>query len=74
MEDDSLGTDEAFVMDKAAVMRQFEIGYQALGTEFAKGDSKSFSCVGDLRQTSAGFSWWDIENWRLMVPNSAYSG
>lgn len=54
MEDESLGTDEAFVMDKAAVMRQFEIGYQALGAEFAKGDSKSSSCVCDLRHASAG--------------------
>lgn len=44
MEDGTLGSDEAIVMDKAAVTRQFEIGYQVLGAEFAKGDSKS-SCI-----------------------------
>lgn len=50
VEDESLGTDEALVMDKAAVTRQFEIGYQALGAEFAKGDSKSTFCVCNLRR------------------------
>ncbi|CAA9965343.1 hypothetical protein PTMSG1_08702 [Pyrenophora teres f. maculata] len=36
--DERLGSDEAFVTDKAAVTRQFDIGYQALGAEFAMGD------------------------------------
>ncbi|CAO2657307.1 Nn.00g034330.m01.CDS01 [Neocucurbitaria sp. VM-36] len=38
VDDGRLGSDEALIMDKAAVTRQFEIGYQALGTEFAVGD------------------------------------
>ncbi|KAF2819897.1 hypothetical protein CC86DRAFT_121970 [Ophiobolus disseminans] len=38
VEDGSLGKDEDLVMDKAAVTRQFEIGYQKIGAEFAVGD------------------------------------
>jgi hypothetical protein len=38
VEDDRLGSDGVIAMDRAAVTRQFEIGYQVLGTEFAVGD------------------------------------
>ena len=36
--DEKLGSDEAIAMDKEAVTRQFEVGYQAVGAEFAMGD------------------------------------
>jgi hypothetical protein len=38
VEDDQLGKDEDLVMDKAAVTRQFEIGFQKVGAQFAVGD------------------------------------
>ena len=38
VEDDELGTDESIVLDKAAVTRQFEIGFQDIGGQFAIGD------------------------------------
>ena len=38
VQDEALGSDEAILMDKAAVKRQFEIGTQALGVDFAIGD------------------------------------
>jgi hypothetical protein len=38
VEDESLGKDEDLVMDKAAVTRQFEIGFQKIGVQFAVGD------------------------------------
>ncbi len=41
VEEDEFGSDEMIVMDKAAVTRQFEIGVQAMGTEFAVGDGMS---------------------------------
>jgi hypothetical protein len=40
VEEDGLASDAGIVMDKAAVMRQFEIGYEALGVDFAVGDGK----------------------------------
>ena len=43
VKDERLGSDESIGIDTAAVTRQFEIGYQALGTEFAIGDGKSSS-------------------------------
>ena len=43
--DERLGSDEAFVTDKAAVTRQFDIGYQAVGAEFAMGDGMHFSSM-----------------------------
>jgi hypothetical protein len=43
VKDERLGSDESIGMDTAKVTRQFEIGYQALGTEFAIGDGKSSS-------------------------------
>lgn len=36
--DGRLGSDEAIVLDKAAVTRQFEIGHQAIGADFVVGD------------------------------------
>ena len=51
--DERLGSDEAFVTDKAAVTRQFDIGYQALGAEFAMGDGMHFS---SMRVHKLGFS------------------
>lgn len=41
VEDGSLGTDEDLIADQAAVTRQFEIGYQQLGTQFAEGYGES---------------------------------
>jgi hypothetical protein len=41
VEEDGLASDAGIVMDKAAVMRQFEIGYETLGVEFAVGDGMS---------------------------------
>ncbi|KAJ4374195.1 hypothetical protein N0V83_002936 [Neocucurbitaria cava] len=47
VDDGRLGSDEALVMDKAAVTRQFEIGYQALGIDFAIGDGMCYGfCIG----------------------------
>ena len=43
VEDGILGKDEDLVMDKAAVTRQFEIGFQRVGSQFAVGDGKSLS-------------------------------
>ncbi|KAF1841675.1 uncharacterized protein K460DRAFT_171102 [Cucurbitaria berberidis CBS 394.84] len=43
VEDGRLGSDEALVMDKVAVSRQFENGYQALGAQFAMGDGEYYS-------------------------------
>jgi hypothetical protein len=39
--EESLADDGSIVLDKAAVTRQFEIGYQTIGAHFAVGDSKS---------------------------------
>ncbi|EMD65672.1 hypothetical protein COCSADRAFT_139900 [Bipolaris sorokiniana ND90Pr] len=36
--DERLGSEEAVMTDKATMVRQFEIGYHAMGTEFAMGD------------------------------------
>ncbi|KAJ6196718.1 hypothetical protein J3E72DRAFT_46586 [Bipolaris maydis] len=36
--DERLGSEEAIMTDKATMVRQFEIGYHAMGTEFAMGD------------------------------------
>lgn len=41
VEDEDLGRDEDLVMDKAAVTRQFEIGFQKIGSQFAVGDGTS---------------------------------
>jgi hypothetical protein len=41
VEDETLGKDEDLVMDKAAVTRQFEIGFQKAGVQFAIGDGMS---------------------------------
>ncbi|KAF1913614.1 hypothetical protein BDU57DRAFT_589254 [Ampelomyces quisqualis] len=41
VEDDQLGKAEDLVMDKAAVTRQFEIGFQKVGAQFAIGDVPS---------------------------------
>ena len=41
VEDERLGSDDTIVLDKAAVTRQFENGYQALGVDFAIGDGTS---------------------------------
>ncbi|KAH6518189.1 hypothetical protein HBI81_176050 [Parastagonospora nodorum] len=41
VEDENLGRDEDLVMDKAAVTRQFEIGFQKIGALFAVGDIQS---------------------------------
>lgn len=38
VKDERLGSDEAITTDKSTVVRQFEIGYQVLGAEFAMGD------------------------------------
>ena len=38
VEDETLGKDEDLVMDKAAVTRQFEIGFRKTGVQFAIGD------------------------------------
>jgi hypothetical protein len=38
VEDESLGKDEDLMMDKAAVTRQFEIGFHRVGAGFAIGD------------------------------------
>jgi hypothetical protein len=40
VEDKGLGQDEDLIMDKAAVTRQFEIGFQKIGARFAIGDGK----------------------------------
>jgi hypothetical protein len=40
VEDESSGKDEDLVMDKAAVTRQFEIGFQKIGAQFAVGDGE----------------------------------
>ncbi|CBX94823.1 hypothetical protein LEMA_P118260.1 [Plenodomus lingam JN3] len=39
--DEALGSEKGITMDKAAVKRQFEIGYSTLGAEFAIGDASS---------------------------------
>ena len=49
VEDEEFGSDEAIVMDKAAVTRQFEIGYQTLGSDFAVGDGMRLQCGKGLR-------------------------
>jgi hypothetical protein len=40
--DERLGSEEAIMTDKAATVRQYEIGYHAMGTEFAMGDGMLF--------------------------------
>lgn len=42
VKDDELGSDAAIALDKAAVKRQFEIGFEMLDAEFANGDGKFF--------------------------------
>jgi len=41
--EDDLSTDDSIVLDKAAVTRQFEIGYQDIGSPFAVGDGKTYA-------------------------------
>jgi hypothetical protein len=43
VKDERLGSDETIGMDRSTVTRQFEIGYQALGVEYAVGDGMSSS-------------------------------
>lgn len=38
VEDEDIGSDESIIMDKAAVTRQYEIGFQEAGSQFAIGD------------------------------------
>ncbi|KAH7402695.1 hypothetical protein BKA66DRAFT_449303 [Pyrenochaeta sp. MPI-SDFR-AT-0127] len=45
VEDERLYSEEAIMMDKAAVTRQFELGYQAIGAEFAMGDILSHTAL-----------------------------
>jgi hypothetical protein len=54
VEDESLGKDEDLVMDKAAVTRQFEIGLQKVGAQFAVGDGKivRYMCLYFLKLTN----------------------
>jgi hypothetical protein len=49
--DERLGSDEAIVTDKAVVTRQFDIGYQTMGAEFAMGDGKLALSYGVIRWT-----------------------
>jgi hypothetical protein len=42
VEDDELSTDEGIVLDKAAVTRQFENGFQDIGGQFAIGDGMEY--------------------------------
>ncbi|KAH8693316.1 hypothetical protein GQ44DRAFT_719687 [Phaeosphaeriaceae sp. PMI808] len=51
VEDEDLAEDEDLVMDKEAITRQFKIGYQKLGSQFAIGDV--FSQVGLQSQVIA---------------------
>lgn len=51
--DERLGSEEAIMTDKATMVRQFEIGYHAMGTEFAMGDGMHFSAV-----PSCAFVFW----------------
>lgn len=55
--EDELDGEEEIVMDKAAVLRQFDIGLQDVGTQFAVGDgTQTFLQIGDKRlQRSTGF-------------------
>lgn len=43
--DERLGSEEAIMTDRKAVVRQFEMGYHAMGSEFAMGDGMLFSIV-----------------------------
>ncbi|CAN9345715.1 unnamed protein product [Alternaria alternata] len=43
VKDERLGSDEAIVTDKAVVTRQFDIGYQTIGVEFAEGDGPTLA-------------------------------
>ncbi|KAF1831846.1 hypothetical protein BDW02DRAFT_581755 [Decorospora gaudefroyi] len=45
VKDESLGSDEAIVLDKIAVTQRFEDGYRALGEEFAMGDATSHTAL-----------------------------
>lgn len=49
VKDERLGSDEAIVTDKAVVTRQFDIGYQTIGVEFAEGDGKLALSYGVIR-------------------------
>jgi hypothetical protein len=41
VDEDDVRGDESLVLDKAAVTRQFEIGFQEVGAQFAVGDGMS---------------------------------
>lgn len=45
VEDETLGRDEDLVMDKAAVTRQFKIGFQKTGVQFAIGDVQTHVAI-----------------------------
>ncbi|KAI5363465.1 hypothetical protein J4E82_011572 [Alternaria postmessia] len=45
VKDERLGSDEAIVTDKAVVTRQFDIGYQTIGVEFAEGDVIAYTAL-----------------------------
>ncbi|KAF2132413.1 hypothetical protein P153DRAFT_311407 [Dothidotthia symphoricarpi CBS 119687] len=45
VEDDEFDGDEAIVMDKAAIKRQYELGCQEIGTQFAVGDVLSHTAL-----------------------------
>lgn len=59
VDDYETGGDESIVVDKAAVTRQFEIGFQDVGSQFAVGDgtipllesSSQFGVLADLEQS-----------------------
>lgn len=56
VKDERLGSDQAIAMDKAAVKRQFGIGNQALGNEFAMGDGTFSSLEAVVTTRSTRFS------------------
>lgn len=54
VEDENLGRDEDLVMDKAAVTRQFEIGFQNIGALFAVGDGMLDETTYSTRNSLTG--------------------
>lgn len=59
--EESLGSEDAIMTDKSTVIRQFEKGYHAMGSEFARGDGMLCLITHELCLTwhrSSPMSYW----------------
>ena len=46
VDEESFGSDEGVVLDRTAVTREYELGFQDIGAQFAVGDGKMLQILG----------------------------